>query len=66
MALITEYKVYENKCAKSLYTTTSIYDAEEFVRRKRLQYIWEQNPYRDVFEIIAIKRDKEDREKIWS
>ena len=56
MAVITEFKVYENKCAKSIYTTTSLYDAQEFVRQRRLRYIWEQSPYKDVFEIVTINK----------
>lgn len=55
MGVATMYKVYENRCGKSVYTTSSLYDAEEFVRQKSIRNRWTQNPYKEVFEILKVR-----------
>lgn len=63
MDVATMYKVYENRCGRSVYTTSSLYDAEEFVRQKSTRNRWAQSPYKEVFEIIKVKVSKQEEDK---
>lgn len=63
MGVVTMYKVYENRCGRSVYTTSSLYDAEEFVRQKSTRNRWMQNPYKEVFEISKVRVFKQEEDE---